>query len=74
MFRYDTVANQREGTSFALNPNDYRERECVISGGLGTSTVSYHGKTYYVCCSGCRDAFNDDPQTWIARFIERKKK
>ena len=74
MFRYDTVANQREGTSFAINPNDYRERECVISGGLGTSTVSYHGKTYYVCCSGCRDAFNDDPQTWIARFIQRKKK
>jgi hypothetical protein len=74
MFRYDTVANQREGTSFALNPNDYRERECVISGGLGTSTVSYNGESYYVCCSGCRDAFNDDPQTWIARFNERKKK
>jgi hypothetical protein len=74
MFRYDTVANQREGTSFALNPNDYRERECIISGGKGTSTVSYHGKSYYVCCSGCRDAFNDDPETWIVRFIERKKK
>lgn len=74
LFRYDTVANQREGTSFALNPNDYRERECIISGGMGTSTVSYNGKSYYVCCSGCRDAFNDDPETWIARFIERKKK
>ena len=74
MFRYDTVANQREGTSFALNPNDYRERECVISGGLGTSTVSYNGQSYYVCCSGCRDAFNDDPEIWIARFLERKKK
>lgn len=72
MLRFDTVNNQREGTSFAINPNDYREKECVISGGLGTMTVSHNGQTYYVCCSGCRDAFNDDPETWIARHDAKK--
>jgi len=74
MIRYDTVENQRLGTSFALNPDDYRGKECVISGGLGTMTVSHNGQSYYVCCSGCRDAFNDDPKTWIARYAKKKNR
>ena len=36
--------------------------ECVVSGGPGTMTVTYHGKSYPVCCSGCRSAFLDDPE------------
>jgi YHS domain-containing protein len=36
--------------------------------------VSYKGKTYYVCCTGCRDAFNDDPVKYIGEFEESKKK
>ena len=50
------------------------ERECVVSGGTGTSTVSYMGKTYYVCCSGCRDAFNEDPVRFIKDYEERRAK
>lgn len=69
----NTVANQREGTSFAVNPDDYGEKKCVVSGGLGTSTVSHKGKTYYVCCSGCKAAFEDDPERWIAKFEASKK-
>lgn len=74
VLKIDTVANQREGTSFALNPDDYGEKKCVVSGGLGTSTVSYKGKTYYVCCSGCAAAFKDDPERWIKKFEESNKK
>ena len=48
--------------------------ECVVSGGLGTIAVTYKGKTYYVCCSGCRDAFKDDPEKYIKEFKERKAK
>jgi hypothetical protein len=70
----NTVANQREGTSFALNPDDYGEKKCVVSGGLGTSTVSHKGKTYYVCCTGCKAAFEDDPERWIAKFEASQKK
>lgn len=66
--RFETVATQREGTSFALNDEDYGERTCVISGGLGTIQVSYEGKSYWVCCTGCQAAFNEDPVTWIAEF------
>lgn len=48
--------------------------ECVVSGGLGTMQVSYKGKTYYVCCTGCRDAFQDEPEKYIKEFNERKAK
>jgi YHS domain-containing protein len=52
----------------------FNEKECVVSGGQGTSTVSYMGKTYYVCCSGCRDAFNDDPAKYVAAFEKKRAK
>jgi hypothetical protein len=70
----DTVANQRKGTSFAFNDSDYGDRECIVSQGLGTMSVSYMGKSYPVCCSGCAAAFNENPQFWIAQAEERKKK
>jgi hypothetical protein len=47
---------------------------CVVSGGLGTSTVTYKGQTYYLCCSGCRDAFNENPEKYIKEFEAKKNK
>ena len=78
-FRFNTVRNQRDGTSFAKKADDYGDRTCVISQGLGTETVTdpESGKTYWVCCSGCKAAFEDDPAYWIAKFeklmAEKKK-
>ena len=66
--RFDTMASQREGTSFALDDSDFKEKTCVISQGLGTMQVSHKGKSYWVCCSGCKAAFEDDPEKWIAKF------
>lgn len=66
-FRFDTVSNQREGTSFALSDTDFKEKTCIISQGLGTIQVSHEGKTYWVCCTGCQAAFEEDPKRWIAR-------
>lgn len=72
--RFDTVGTQRQGTSFALNDEDYGDRKCIISGGLGTIQVSYQGQSYWVCCTGCQAAFNDDPATWIAEFEAKREK
>lgn len=69
--RYDTVSTQREGTSFALSDTDYAERTCIISEGLGTIEVSYRGRSYWVCCTGCKAAFEEDPEKWIARSAKR---
>jgi hypothetical protein len=71
--RVDTVNTQREGTSFALSDTDYGEKTCVISQGLGTISVAYKGKSYWVCCSGCKAAFEDEPEKWIAKFEAMKK-
>ena len=38
-----------------------KKPECIVSGGSANIAVTYNGKTYYVCCSGCRDEFNADP-------------
>jgi YHS domain-containing protein len=44
----------------------------VVTGGAGTIPVTHKGKTYYVCCTGCRDAFNDDPEGTIAAYEKQK--
>ena len=71
--RVDTINIQREGTSFALSDTDYGEKTCIISQGLGTTSVSHKGKTYWVCCSGCKAAFEEEPDRWIAKFEELLK-
>ena len=35
-----------------------------MTGGASTITVSYQGKSYPVCCTGCRDEFNDNPEKY----------
>lgn len=71
--RVDTINTQREGTSFAVSDTDYGDKTCVVSQGLGTTSVSYKGKSYWVCCSGCKAAFEDDPERWIAKFEAMSK-
>jgi hypothetical protein len=57
----------------ALGPKE-KKNLCIVSGGVGTSTVSYKGQTYYVCCSGCRDAFNENPEKYIKEWEAKKGK
>jgi hypothetical protein len=63
------IAFTREGVS--LGKVD-KKNECVVSGGLGTIAVSYKGETYYVCCSGCADAFKENPEKYINEFKAKK--
>ena len=72
--RFDTVSTQREGTSFAVSDSGYAEKTCIISEGLGTTELTYKGRSYWVCCSGCKAAFEEDPEKWIARAATRPPK
>jgi hypothetical protein len=47
------------------------ERQCIVTGGLGTIRVSFEGKTYYVCCEGCQQVFDADPAGTIADYRKR---
>lgn len=74
--RVGEVGYTREGTRLASSGSS--GPECVVTGGAGTIKVSHEGKTYYVCCTGCRDAFNDDPvgilADYRAKLAEKKSK
>lgn len=61
----------KEGVPFASVD---KGPECIVSGGLGTMPVTFKGKTYYVCCSGCRVAFNDEPEKYIKEWEDAQKK
>jgi YHS domain-containing protein len=66
------VGYTREGTRLAEEGVD--GPECIVTGGKGTMTVSYKGQTYYVCCSGCKSAFEDDPEGVLADAADRARK
>ena len=65
------IGATKQGVPFA---EEGEKVECIVSGGLGTMPVTYKGKTYYVCCTGCRDAFKEDPEKYIKEYEEAQKK
>lgn len=70
--RIAEVGYTRAGAKLAVAGGN--QRKCVVTGGLGTIPVTYEGKTYYVCCSGCRQAFNESPEAIIAEYKAALKK
>jgi hypothetical protein len=66
-----SVGATKEGEAFAVGSGQH---ECVVSGGRGTTAVSFMGKTYFVCCSGCRDEFNASPAKYVKEFEAKKAK
>ena len=76
-YRLAEVGYTRAGTRLAESGSG--GPECIVTGGAGTIQVSYQGKNYYVCCSGCKQAFEEDPETFIEEAKQkaearRKKK
>jgi hypothetical protein len=65
------IASGKEGESLAKTE---KKNECVVSGGRGTTTVSFGGETFYVCCSGCADAFRENPKKYVDEFKAKKGK
>lgn len=68
-YRLAEVGYTRQGARFAAadgNP------ECVVTGGYGSVTVEHRGMTYYVCCGGCRELFESDPERVLADYRARQ--
>ncbi len=64
------VGYTREGVSFAAGES---YPLCIVTEGRGTVQVSYKGKSYWVCCSGCKDLFNENPEEVLAEAAARAK-
>ena len=69
--RHFQLAYTKDGESFGASA---KKIECVVTGGLGKIPVSYMGGAYYICCTGCRDAFNENPAKIIQEYLARKKR
>lgn len=65
------VGATKEGEPFAGSGDN--KPVCIVSGGLGKIPVTYKGQTYYVCCTGCRDAFKEDPEKYIKEAAQKAK-
>ena len=68
--RLAEVGYTRKGSGFGQGSTG---PECVVTGGYGSIEVSYKGMKYYVCCTGCRDYFNDNPEEVLADYKARKE-
>ncbi|WP_435010484.1 YHS domain-containing protein [Tundrisphaera lichenicola] len=71
--RVVTVGLTKTGESFAAGGEGSNLPRCIMTGGASTLTVSYQGKTYPVCCTGCRDEFNDNPEKYARKAEEVAK-
>jgi YHS domain-containing protein len=69
-YRLGEVGYTRQGVAFAVGESG---PICIVTEGRGTMQVSYKGKSYYVCCSGCKDLFNENPEAILAEAAERQK-
>lgn len=63
--QYAQVGLNREGTS--LGARQASGPKCIVTGGTAAMTVSYNGQSYYVCCSGCREVFLENPEKFLAK-------
>jgi YHS domain-containing protein len=70
--RVAEVGYTRDGARLATSASS--GPECIVTGGTGTMEVKYKGETYYVCCTGCKQAFQDDPEGVIAEAAQRRKR
>jgi YHS domain-containing protein len=68
--RLAEVGYTRKGIAFAAGDS---APPCIVTDGKGTIPVKHKGTTYYVCCSGCKDLFDADPDAVIAEAGARRK-
>ena len=68
------VGLTKEGEAFAAGGSAADLPKCIITGGSATMSVSYQGKSYPLCCSGCRDEFNENPEKYVKKVAMRAEK
>jgi YHS domain-containing protein len=65
------VGLTKEGESFAAGGSAADLPKCIVTGGAATLNVVYEGKSYPLCCTGCRDEFNDNPAKYVKKALLR---
>jgi Cu+-exporting ATPase len=53
---------KKGGTTMAIDPVCHME----VEESKAAATSEYKGKTYYFCAAGCKRAFDQDPERYLA--------
>jgi YHS domain-containing protein len=61
----------KEGESFAAGGSSEDLPRCIVTGGAATLSATYQGKTYPLCCTGCRDEFDENPEKYARKMALR---
>ena len=61
----------KEGEAFAAGSGASDLPKCIITGGAAGMTVAYMGVSYPLCCTGCRDEFNENPEKYVKKAALR---
>jgi YHS domain-containing protein len=61
------VGLTRSGESLAGGSSSSDRPRCIVTGGAATMTIGYNGQTFPICCTGCRDEFNENPEKYIKK-------
>ncbi|WP_206107728.1 hypothetical protein [Paludisphaera rhizosphaerae] len=62
------VGLTKEGETFAAGSSTVQAAKCVVTGGAATQSLTYQGKSYPICCSGCRDEFMESPEKYLKKL------
>jgi len=62
------VGLTKEGETFAAGSDAAEAPKCIVTGGAATQTLSYQGRTFPICCSGCRDEFLESPEKYLKKL------
>jgi hypothetical protein len=61
------VGLTKRGESLAGGSTSSDRPKCIVTGGAATMTLSYNGQSFAICCTGCRDEFNENPEKYIKK-------
>jgi YHS domain-containing protein len=61
----------KEGEQFAAGASTSNVPKCIVTGGSASLTVTYEGKSFPICCTGCRDEFLESPAKYIQKAALR---
>jgi hypothetical protein len=61
------VGLTREGEAFAATSTTTERPKCIVTGGAATMTLTYQDRTFPICCTGCRDEFNENPEKYLKK-------
>jgi YHS domain-containing protein len=65
------IGVKKEGESFAAGGSAADLPKCIVTGGAATLTVSYQGKSFPLCCTGCKAEFDENPEKYVKKAALR---